>query len=70
MRKIAAARSKYRRNKWYMAFRFNPDRDTIISHRDDDEHARLKLKLAPGVCYELSKPVQCYKNPLAETTDV
>ncbi|KAK3387936.1 pisatin demethylase [Podospora didyma] len=48
MRKIAAARSKYRRNEWYMAFRFNPDRDTIISHRDDEEHARLKMKLAPG----------------------
>ena len=49
MRRIAAARSRYQRNDWYMAFRFNPNRDSVVSVRDGDAHAQLKLKLAPGV---------------------
>lgn len=49
MRRMAAARSKYQRNDWYMAFRFNPERDSITSLRDAEAHAQLKMKLAPGV---------------------
>ncbi|GAB1319333.1 hypothetical protein MFIFM68171_09543 [Madurella fahalii] len=48
MRRMAAPRSRYKRSNWYMAFRFNPDKDHIGSHRDNEVHAQLKLKIAPG----------------------
>lgn len=49
MRRMAAPRSKYKRNVWYMAFRFNPDRDHIGCERDNEAHGERKMKLAPGV---------------------
>jgi hypothetical protein len=49
MRRIAAPRSQYRKSDWYMAFRFNPERDSVISHRDDAAIAQLRTKLSPGV---------------------
>lgn len=49
MRRMAAPRSKYKRNVWYMAFRFNPEKDHIASYRDNEAHSQLKQKLAPGV---------------------
>ncbi|KAK1750345.1 cytochrome P450 [Echria macrotheca] len=48
LRRMTAARSRYKRSSWYMAFRFIPDRDNIVSVRDNDAHAQLKMKLAPG----------------------
>jgi hypothetical protein len=49
MRKMAAPRSRYRRNVWYMAFRFNPDQDHIGSERDNEVHHQTKMKIATGV---------------------
>lgn len=54
MRRMAAPRSKYKRNVWYMAFRFNPEKDHIASYRDNEAHSQLKQKLAPGVSFFFS----------------
>jgi len=51
MRRMAAPKSRYKRNVWYMAFRFNPDKDHIGCERDNGAHSQMKLKLAPGVSY-------------------
>ncbi|KAK4184274.1 cytochrome P450 [Podospora australis] len=48
MRRMAAPRSTYQRNIWYMAFRFNPDKDHIGCERDGEAHTQRKMKLAPG----------------------
>ncbi|KAK5652901.1 hypothetical protein OQA88_9378 [Cercophora sp. LCS_1] len=46
---MSAPKSRYKRNVWYMAFRFNPDKDHIGCERDNEAHSQMKLKLAPGV---------------------
>ncbi|KAK0612002.1 cytochrome P450 [Immersiella caudata] len=48
MRRMAAPKSRYKRNVWYMAFRFNPDKDHIGCERDNEAHSQMKFKLAPG----------------------
>ncbi|KAK4161318.1 pisatin demethylase [Cladorrhinum sp. PSN259] len=48
MRKMAGPRSRYKRNVWYLAFRFNPDQDHIASERDNEVHNQTRMKIATG----------------------
>ncbi|KAK0649881.1 cytochrome P450 [Cercophora newfieldiana] len=48
MRKMMAVRSPYTRGPWYTAMRFDPARDNLFSMRDEDEHTKLRLKMAFG----------------------
>jgi hypothetical protein len=49
LRRMYAVRSPYSRSDWYMAWRFNPGYDNVLSQRDNDKHAELRAKLAIGV---------------------
>jgi hypothetical protein len=51
IRRMSNVRSEYRRSNWYDSMRFNPSKDNVVSMRDDDEHNRLRAKLAAGVCF-------------------
>lgn len=48
LRRIWAVRSKYKKGPFYEAVRFNPERDNLISMRNDTLHAELRAKMAPG----------------------
>ncbi|EXF74123.1 hypothetical protein CFIO01_09500 [Colletotrichum fioriniae PJ7] len=48
MRRMLGVRSEYRRSDWYDGMRFNPSRDNVLSCRDEDEHAKLRSKMAAG----------------------
>ncbi|KAK1757122.1 pisatin demethylase [Echria macrotheca] len=48
LRHILAVRSPYQRSDWYLALRFNPHRDNLITLLDDDEHTKLRAKMAAG----------------------
>ncbi|KLU81408.1 hypothetical protein MAPG_00498 [Magnaporthiopsis poae ATCC 64411] len=48
LRKMWAVRSPYKKGPFYQAVRFNPDRDNLISMRDDDDHRVLRSKMAAG----------------------
>ncbi|KAB5554850.1 pisatin demethylase [Coniochaeta sp. 2T2.1] len=48
MKRMSNVRSDYRRSDWYNSMRFNPSKDNVVSMRDDDEHNRLRAKLAAG----------------------
>lgn len=47
LRIMGAVRSPYRRSDWYDALRV--DRDNILSERNEERHAMLRSKMAPGV---------------------
>ena len=49
VRLLWAVRSPYKKGSFYEAVRFNPERDNIISMRDDAAHAELRAKMASGV---------------------
>lgn len=49
MRKMMAVRSPYTRGPWYTAMRFDPARDNLFSMRDENEHTKVRLKMAFGV---------------------
>lgn len=53
VRRIWAVRSPYRRGAFYDAIKFDPERDNLLSLRDEDAHTALKAKMAPGVSYHL-----------------
>ncbi|KAK1543408.1 hypothetical protein CPAR01_04041 [Colletotrichum paranaense] len=48
MRRMLGVRSEYRRSDWYDGMRFNPSRDNVLSCRDEDEHTKLRSKMAAG----------------------
>ncbi|OAR05796.1 hypothetical protein LLEC1_04638 [Akanthomyces lecanii] len=48
LRRMMAANSRYSRGPWYNALRFEPGKDNLFSMRDDDEHMKLRNKMAPG----------------------
>lgn len=48
LRTLWAVRSPYKKGPFYEAVRFNPERDNLISFRDDSLHAALRAKMAPG----------------------
>jgi hypothetical protein len=48
IRRITAARSRYRRSDWYRLHRLIPGQDSMITTLDVAEHDWLKAKTAPG----------------------
>jgi hypothetical protein len=48
-RKMNAVRSSYIRGEWYESLRLDPERDSLISLRDEDAHTTLRNKMAAGV---------------------
>ncbi|CAK7269790.1 hypothetical protein SEPCBS57363_003778 [Sporothrix epigloea] len=48
LRRIWAVRSPYKKGPFYDAVRFNPERDNLISMRNDTLHAELRAKMAFG----------------------
>lgn len=49
LRHLWAVRSPYKKGPFYEAVRFNPERDNLVSLRDDQAHAVLRAKMAAGV---------------------
>lgn len=47
-RRICAVRSPYVRADWYKGMRFEPDKDVILTYRDE-KHMEMRSKLAAGV---------------------
>ncbi|CAK7203654.1 hypothetical protein SEUCBS139899_006392 [Sporothrix eucalyptigena] len=48
LRRLWAVRSPYKKGPFYEAVRFNPERDNLISMRNDALHTELRAKMAPG----------------------
>ncbi|KAF2998659.1 hypothetical protein E8E13_008015 [Curvularia kusanoi] len=48
LRKIMAIRSTYTRGDFYKAMRFDPDRDNLLSQRDEVAHTQMRAKMAAG----------------------
>jgi len=44
-----AVRSPYKKGPFYDAVRFDPERDNLVSMRDDELHNELRAKMASGV---------------------
>lgn len=49
MKHILGVRTEYRRSDWYDGMRFDPANNNILSWRDEDEHFKLRSKMAAGV---------------------
>lgn len=49
MKHILGARTLYRRSDWYDGMRFNPAKNNCLSWRDEDQHLKLRTKMAAGV---------------------
>ena len=54
-RRICAVRSPYVRADWYKGMRFEPDKDIILTHRDD-KHMEMRHKMAAGVSISILPP--------------
>ncbi|KAM0331502.1 hypothetical protein ACHAQA_003179 [Verticillium albo-atrum] len=48
VRRMWAVRSQFSRAPWYKGFQLDPPHDCTLSMRDDDVHAGLRGKIAPG----------------------
>ncbi|OJD17754.1 hypothetical protein AJ78_02163 [Emergomyces pasteurianus Ep9510] len=48
VRRMWGVRSKWDRSPWYKGFQLDPPRDCTLSMRDNELHAALRSKLAPG----------------------
>ncbi|KAF7538220.1 hypothetical protein G7Z17_g12677 [Cylindrodendrum hubeiense] len=48
MKHILGVRTEYRRSDWYDGMRFDPASNNILSWRDEDEHFKLRSKMAAG----------------------
>lgn len=48
VRRMWAVRSQFSRAPWYKGFQLDPPHDCTLSMRDDDIHAVLRAKIAPG----------------------
>ncbi|WYZ41627.1 hypothetical protein EsH8_V_000522 [Colletotrichum jinshuiense] len=48
VRRMNAARSDYRRSDWYDGGRFNPSKNNVLTWRDENEHTKLRSKMAAG----------------------
>lgn len=48
MKHMLNVRTEYRRSDWYDGMRFNPGHNNILSHRDEDEHFKLRSKMSAG----------------------
>jgi hypothetical protein len=49
MKRVLAVRSEYRRSDWYDGMRFHPKKNNVLSWRDEEEHFKLRSKMAAGV---------------------
>lgn len=49
MKRMLNVRTKYKRSDWYYAMRFDPAKDNVLSMRNDQEHNKLRAKMAHGV---------------------
>ncbi|KAG6037551.1 hypothetical protein E4U41_004922 [Claviceps citrina] len=47
-RRILSARSQYTRSAWYNGMRFEPQKNNIVSMRDDATHAMMRSRMAAG----------------------
>ena len=48
VRRMSAPRSSYRRSSWFEAFRFKPGTDNVLTERQEENHERLRRKMAAG----------------------
>ncbi|KAF4508881.1 hypothetical protein G6O67_005210 [Ophiocordyceps sinensis] len=48
MKRMLNVRTPYKRSVWYNGMRLDPGKDNVLSQRDDELHARLRTKMAPG----------------------
>ncbi|KAH7353681.1 cytochrome P450 [Plectosphaerella cucumerina] len=48
MKRVLAVRSEYRRSDWYDGMRFHPKKNNVLSWRDEEEHFKLRSKMAAG----------------------
>ncbi len=48
VRRMSAPRSPYRRSPLFEAFRFKPGSDNVLSERQEENHERLRRKMAAG----------------------
>lgn len=49
IRRMCGARSRYVRNEWFVASRFDPPNDHVGSTIDEKRHSELRAKLSIGV---------------------
>lgn len=54
LRRMATVRSPYTRSDWYDVMRLDPNRENVLSVRDENKHAELRAKMAAGVCISLA----------------
>ncbi|KAM7219733.1 cytochrome P450 family protein [Rhypophila decipiens] len=48
IRRIWSVHSGYRRSDWYRGFRFDPNRDSLLTASNNKEHHAIRSKLLPG----------------------
>ncbi|KAK2019317.1 cytochrome P450 [Colletotrichum eremochloae] len=46
---MLAVRNEYRRSNWYDGMRFNPAKNNALSTRNENEHSKLRSKMAAGI---------------------
>lgn len=57
-------RSDYRRSDWYDGMRFHPSKNNVFTWRDENEHQKLRSKMAAGVsCSPPSVPSPIFPRP-------
>ncbi|EMC98319.1 hypothetical protein BAUCODRAFT_32339 [Baudoinia panamericana UAMH 10762] len=47
-RRMSAVRSSFTRGPWYKALKLHPERDNITSYVDENKHAAIRTRMAPG----------------------
>jgi hypothetical protein len=54
LRRISAVRSPYTRSNWYDGLRLDPERNYVLSERDEKLHNALRSKMFAGVSKDCS----------------
>ena len=49
LRRMLGVRTRYKRSDWYIAMRFDPARDNVLSQQDNELHHILRTKMSAGV---------------------
>lgn len=57
-------RTPYKRSDWYDGMRLDPNKDNVLSMRNDELHGKLRSKMAAGVSSSqtnmaVTPPVPC-----------
>lgn len=50
-KKMNAVRSPYRKSNWYKAFKFDADRENLMSEMNEENHVKMRNRVAAGVRY-------------------